>query len=47
VGLGGNNASISGSPLEEVARDLLVRLTTFITDNIAFSSITASPSARC
>ena len=40
VGLGGNNASISGSPLEEVARDLLVRSTTFITDNIASSSIT-------
>jgi len=40
VGLGGNNASISGSPLEEVARDLLVRSTTFITDNIASGSIT-------
>jgi curli biogenesis system outer membrane secretion channel CsgG len=40
VGLGGNNASISGSPLEEVARDLLVRSTTFITDNIASNSIT-------
>lgn len=39
VGLGGNHASISGSPLEEVARDLLVRSTSFITENIAANSI--------
>ncbi|RQP23729.1 CsgG/HfaB family protein [Piscinibacter terrae] len=40
VGLGGNHASISGSPLEEVARDLLVRSTSFITENVASNSIT-------
>jgi curli biogenesis system outer membrane secretion channel CsgG len=40
VGLGGNHASISGSPLEEVARDLLVRSTSFIADNLAAGNIT-------
>jgi curli biogenesis system outer membrane secretion channel CsgG len=35
IGLGGSHASISGSPLEEVARDLLVRSTVFITDELA------------
>ncbi len=40
VGLGGSHASISGSPLEEVARDLLVRSTSFITDTLASSNIT-------
>ena len=40
VGLGGSRASISGSPLEEVARDLLVRSTSFITDTLASSNIT-------
>jgi curli biogenesis system outer membrane secretion channel CsgG len=38
--LGGNNASISGSPLEEVARDLLVRATSFLTETIAAKNIT-------
>jgi curli biogenesis system outer membrane secretion channel CsgG len=40
VGLGGSHASISGSPLEEVARDLLVRSTAYITDTIAAKSVT-------
>lgn len=40
VALGGNHASISGSPLEEVARDLLVRSTSFITNTIAAAYIT-------
>ena len=40
VGLGGSHASISGSPLEEVARDLLVRATSFLTETIAAKSIT-------
>ena len=40
VGLGGSHASISGSPLEEVARDLLVRSTSFITDTLATRNIT-------
>lgn len=40
VGLGGNHASISGSPLEEVARDLLVRSTVFIADTLAQNQIT-------
>jgi curli biogenesis system outer membrane secretion channel CsgG len=39
VGLGGSHASISGSPLEEVARDLLVRSTSFITDTLAGSKV--------
>jgi len=40
VGLGGSHASISGSPLEEVARDLLVRSTAFIADALAAKNIT-------
>ena len=40
VGLGGSHASISGSPLEEVARDLLVRSTSFITGTLAERNIT-------
>jgi curli biogenesis system outer membrane secretion channel CsgG len=40
VGLGGNHASISGSPLEEVARDLLVQSTAFLTETIAKKNIT-------
>ncbi|MED5621605.1 CsgG/HfaB family protein [Ideonella sp. BN130291] len=39
VGLGGSHAAISGSPLEEVARDLLVRSTTYVTDTLASKSI--------
>ncbi|MQA41685.1 CsgG/HfaB family protein [Rugamonas aquatica] len=40
VGLGGSHASISGSPLEEVARDLLVKSTSFLTETIAAKNIT-------
>jgi curli biogenesis system outer membrane secretion channel CsgG len=40
TGLGGNHASISGSPLEEVARDLLVKSTSFLTETIAKQNIT-------
>jgi hypothetical protein len=40
VGLGGSHASISGSPLEEVARDLLVQSTSFLTETIAAKNIT-------
>jgi curli biogenesis system outer membrane secretion channel CsgG len=40
VGLGGSHASITGSPLEEVARDLLVRSTVFITDSVAGKNVT-------
>ncbi len=40
IGLGGSHASISGSPLEEVARDLLVRATSFLTETIAQQQIT-------
>jgi curli biogenesis system outer membrane secretion channel CsgG len=40
TGLGGNHASISGSPLEEVARDLLVKSTAFLTQTIAAKHIT-------
>lgn len=40
VGLGGSHASISGFPLEEVARDLLVRATSFLTETIAQKNIT-------
>ena len=40
VGLGGSHASISGSPLEEVARDLLVRATSFLAETIAAKNIT-------
>ena len=39
TGLGGNHASISGSPLEEVARDLLVKSTSFLTETIAAKNI--------
>ncbi len=39
VGLGGNHASISGSPLEEVARDLLVRSTAYVADTLASKNI--------
>lgn len=38
--LGGSHASISGSPLEEVARDLLVHSTVFLADTIAAKGIT-------
>ena len=38
--LGGNHASISGSPLEEVARDLLVKSTSFLASTIAAKNIT-------
>lgn len=38
--LGGSHASISGSPLEEVARDLLVKSTSFLTETIAAKNIT-------
>jgi curli biogenesis system outer membrane secretion channel CsgG len=37
--LGGSHASISGSPLEEVARDLLIRSTAFLTETIAQKGI--------
>ncbi len=37
--LGGNHSSISGTPLEEVARDVLVRATVFITDKLAAGKI--------
>jgi len=40
VGLGGSHASISGSPLEEVARDLLVKSTSFLAETIASKNIT-------
>ncbi len=40
VGFGGNHASISGSPLEEVARDLLVRSASYVAENLAGSHIT-------
>jgi curli biogenesis system outer membrane secretion channel CsgG len=40
VGLGGSHASISGSPLEEVARDLLVRSTAYVTDTLASKNVT-------
>jgi curli biogenesis system outer membrane secretion channel CsgG len=39
MGLGGTHASITGSPLEEVARDLLVRSTSFITETLAEKNI--------
>lgn len=38
--MGGSHASISGSPLEEVARDLLVQSTSFLTETIAAKNIT-------
>ena len=38
--LGGSHASISGSPLEEVARDLLIRSTIFLAETIAQKGIT-------
>jgi curli biogenesis system outer membrane secretion channel CsgG len=38
--LGGSHASISGSPLEEVARDLLIRSTVFLAETIAQKGIT-------
>jgi curli biogenesis system outer membrane secretion channel CsgG len=40
VGLGGSHASITGSPLEEVARDLLVRSTSFVADALAARNVT-------
>jgi curli biogenesis system outer membrane secretion channel CsgG len=40
VGLGGSHAAITGSPLEEVARDLLVRSTAYITDTLASKNVT-------
>lgn len=40
TGFGGSRASISGSPLEEVARDLLIRSTVFLTETIAQKGIT-------
>jgi curli biogenesis system outer membrane secretion channel CsgG len=40
IGLGGSHASIKGSPLEEVARDLLVRSTVFVTDELAGAKVT-------
>lgn len=40
TGLGGSHASISGSPLEEVARDLLVQSTSFLAETIAKNNIT-------
>ncbi|HJV61936.1 MAG TPA: hypothetical protein VJ743_13390, partial [Albitalea sp.] len=46
VGLGGSHASITGSPLEEVARDLLVRSTSFITDALATRNITERVTLR-
>jgi len=46
VGLGGSHASISGSPLEEVARDLLVRSTSFVTDSLAGNNITERVSLK-
>ena len=39
VGFGGSHAAISGSPLEEVARDLLVRSTAFVTDSLAKKNV--------
>ena len=38
--LGGNHSSISGVPLEEVARGVLVRATVFITNQLAPRNIT-------
>lgn len=38
--LGGNHAAISGTPLEEVARDVLVRATVYITEKLAKNNIT-------
>ena len=40
VALGGNHSSVSGTPLEEVARDVLVRATVFITNQLASRNIT-------
>lgn len=40
MALGGNHSSISGTPLEEVARDVLVRATVFITNQLAPRNIT-------
>lgn len=40
VGFGGSHASISGSPLEEVARDLLVRSTVYAVDALASRNVT-------
>lgn len=40
AGLGGNHASISGLPLEEMARNLLVKSTAFLTQTIAAQNIT-------
>lgn len=46
VGLGGSHAAITGSPLEEVARDLLVRSTVYITDTVAAKSVTERVSLK-
>lgn len=40
IGFGGNHAAISGSPLEEVARDVLVRSTAYVADTLAGKNIT-------
>jgi curli biogenesis system outer membrane secretion channel CsgG len=40
TGLGGSHTSISGSPVEEVARDLLVKSTAFLTETIATKNLT-------
>jgi len=39
VGFGGSHAAISGSPLEEVARDVLVRSTAFVAETLAAKQI--------
>lgn len=39
VGFGGSHAAISGSPLEEVARDVLVRSTAFVAETLASKQI--------
>jgi curli biogenesis system outer membrane secretion channel CsgG len=39
VGIGGSHAAISGSPLEEVARDVLVRSTAFVAETLAPKNI--------
>jgi len=38
--LGGSHASVSGTPLEEVARDVLVRSTVYVAENLAKKNIT-------
>lgn len=39
VGFGGSHAAISGSPLEEVARDVLVRSTAYVAESLAGKNI--------